>query len=66
MNFLKKLLMLRVVRAPYSNNLKIISYRNASATMKKVVAFASVPAKRQRVFEEEFERMAVLGICETR
>jgi hypothetical protein len=45
---------------------KVTPCRNASTTMRKVVAFANASAKRHKVFEEELEGMAVQGICETR
>lgn len=45
---------------------KVASCCNASATMKKVVAFANASAKRHKVFEEELEGINVQGICETR
>ncbi|KAL4107537.1 hypothetical protein QTP88_017869 [Uroleucon formosanum] len=45
---------------------KVSACRNASATMRKVVAFANASAKRHKVFEEELEGMALQGICETR
>ncbi|KAF0754637.1 zinc finger MYM-type protein 1-like [Aphis craccivora] len=44
---------------------KVTPCRNASTTMRKVVAFANASAKRHKVFEEELEGMAVQGICET-
>lgn len=40
--------------------------RNASATMKKVVAFANASAKRHKIFVEELGGIALQGICETR
>lgn len=49
-----------------AKSLKVTSCRNASATMKNVVAIANASAKRHKVFEEELEGMAVQGICETR
>jgi hypothetical protein len=45
---------------------KVTSCRNASATMRKAVAFANASAKRHKVFEEELQGINVQGICETR
>lgn len=45
---------------------RVTSCRNASATMREVIAFVNISAKRHKVFEDELEGMSVQGICETR
>jgi hypothetical protein len=45
---------------------KVTYCRNASATMRKVVAFVNASAKRHKVFEEDLQGINVQGICETR
>ncbi|XP_055857002.1 uncharacterized protein LOC129919917 [Episyrphus balteatus] len=45
---------------------KVAICRNASSSMKKVVAFANASAKRHKVFEEEMGGVALKGLCETR
>lgn len=45
---------------------KVASCRNATSTMKKVVAFANSSAKRHKVFSEELGGAFLQSICETR
>ncbi|XP_043478496.1 52 kDa repressor of the inhibitor of the protein kinase-like [Leptopilina heterotoma] len=44
---------------------KVASCRNATATMKKIVAFTNASAKRHQVFLEEFNGVKLQSICET-
>ncbi|XP_064214539.1 52 kDa repressor of the inhibitor of the protein kinase isoform X1 [Tribolium castaneum] len=44
---------------------KVVSCRNTSGTMRKVVAFANASAKRHEIFKKELG-VAMQGICETR
>lgn len=61
-------------RCPCSNHIlnnslatssKVVSCRNTSGTMRKVVAFANASAKRHQIFEQELG-VKMQGICETR
>ncbi|XP_043469664.1 uncharacterized protein LOC122503255 [Leptopilina heterotoma] len=54
-----------VLNNSLGNSVKVVSCRNTSATMRKVVAFANASAKRHEVFIEEVGN-AMKGICETR
>lgn len=44
---------------------KVVSCRNTSGTMRKVIAFANASAKRHEIFKKELG-VAMQGICETR
>jgi hypothetical protein len=55
-----------ILNNSFSKSSKVTSCRNASGTMRKVVAFANVSAKQHKVFEEELEGINVQGICKTR
>lgn len=48
-----------------ANSSKVVSCRNASGTMKKIVAFANASPKRHDVFKRELGA-AVQSICDTR